>query len=428
MNHQIEQLKEEVASRDKALVEESFQQKKAEKLADTLKGEAQALKGLREAQTQRIGDLEHEVQQLTQIIADCDTERVKQKRKVQRVLGEREVLSAQLLRRNEELALLHEKIRIQQSVLSKGETQYQERVADVRTLRLTLRDMKRALHLTQGHAGQVEELKRHAVQLQNECSAERARVKVLSEELETPTNVHRWRQLEGSDPKEFELIQKVQVLQKRLIAKTQECAERELAIREKDKLYAELKALLARQPGPEVAEHVNAQHESLQKCQGQIKRLTSELNMATAQVDEYKYEIERLSRELTAAKQRFYDQKAKTQKLTRDKPLPGLDRSPATESPFTITFPPGAPASPAAASHSPLPSPDVVFPLRVPSCRPVPPPCFVGFAAPSLRPLRLHVVSSVVLPLYLPLHSPPHVSVYSDRPVYGSSRVTYPAL
>lgn len=30
-------------------------------------------------------------------------------------------------------------------------------------------------------------------------------VKVLSEELETPTNVHRWRQLEGSDPKEFEL-------------------------------------------------------------------------------------------------------------------------------------------------------------------------------------------------------------------------------
>lgn len=36
----------------------------------------------------------------------------------------------------------------------------------------------------------------------------------------------------GSAP----VIQKVQVLQKRLIAKTQECAERELAIREKDKL------------------------------------------------------------------------------------------------------------------------------------------------------------------------------------------------
>lgn len=28
--------------------------------------------------------------------------------------------------------------------------------------------------------------------------------------------------------------------------------------------HAELKALLARQPGPEVAEHVNVQHESLQ--------------------------------------------------------------------------------------------------------------------------------------------------------------------
>lgn len=55
---------------------------------------------------------------------------------------------------------------------------------------------------------------------------------------------------------------------------------------------------------------------------------------------------------------------------------------------------------------------------------PVPPPCFVGFAAPSLRPLRVHVLSSVVLPLHSPLHSPLHVSVYSERPVYGSSRVT----
>jgi hypothetical protein len=38
-------------------------------------------------------------------------------------------------------------------------------------------------------------------------------VKALSEELENPMNVHRWRKLEGSDPKRYELIQKIQTLQ-----------------------------------------------------------------------------------------------------------------------------------------------------------------------------------------------------------------------
>jgi len=55
---------------------------------------------------------------------------------------------------------------------------------------------------------------------------ERTKVKALSEELENPLNVHRWRKLEGSDPSTYEMIQKIQTLQKRLITKTEEvCGE-----------------------------------------------------------------------------------------------------------------------------------------------------------------------------------------------------------
>lgn len=35
-----------------------------------------------------------------------------------------------------------------------------------------------------------------------------SQVRALSEELENPMNVHRWRKLEGSDPAMYELIQK----------------------------------------------------------------------------------------------------------------------------------------------------------------------------------------------------------------------------
>lgn len=67
----------------------------------------------------------------------------------------------------------------------------------------------------------------------------------------------RWRKLEGSDPSAYEMIQKVQTLQKRLISKTEEVVEADLLIQEKEKLYVELKNILARQPGPEVAEQLS---------------------------------------------------------------------------------------------------------------------------------------------------------------------------
>ncbi len=72
------------------------------------------------------------------------------------------------------------------------------------------------------------------------------------QELQRPINIHRWRQLEGSNPKLFEMITKVQSLQKRLIAAHEEMVQRDGRIKEKEKLYAELRTVLARQPGPEV--------------------------------------------------------------------------------------------------------------------------------------------------------------------------------
>ena len=42
-----------------------------------------------------------------------------------------------------------------------------------------------------------------------------------------------------------------------MIQKTEEVVERDLSLQEKERLYNELKAILARQPGPEVAEQLS---------------------------------------------------------------------------------------------------------------------------------------------------------------------------
>jgi hypothetical protein len=54
----------------------------------------------------------------------------------------RDSLRSQLIRRNDELVLLFEKIKRQQSYLSKGEVQYNERIEDIRLLKFKISELK----------------------------------------------------------------------------------------------------------------------------------------------------------------------------------------------------------------------------------------------------------------------------------------------
>jgi len=201
------------------------------------------------------------------------------------------------------------------ATLSKGETQYKERLEDIRLLKIKVADLKRELVIANATAGATSELKKELVRLQRALLGEQTKVKALSEELENPMNVHRWRKLEGSDPATYEMIQKVQTLQRRLITKTEEVVERDMQIAEKDKLYAELKSMLARQPGPEVAEALAHYQHLVGERTRQLKALTSEMNMHVGQAAEYKYEIDRLTRQLLETKKGYYEAKAKLREL-----------------------------------------------------------------------------------------------------------------
>ncbi|KAJ1617387.1 flagellar associated protein-like protein [Pavlovales sp. CCMP2436] len=109
------------------------------------------------------------------------------------------------------------------------------------------------------------------------------------------------------------MLLKVQVLQKRLIGKAAESVDKASALALKDRLYAELKHILARQPGPEIAEQLAVYRSSLREKDLQSDQMSSELAMHHAQVTEYRSEIERVTRELHEVKVRFYEQKRKEQ-------------------------------------------------------------------------------------------------------------------
>jgi len=313
MLHQITQLKEEIAAKDKALIAEHVEHKRQRKNNDSLKSQIEGLEKDMKSTEELIKSQETQISKLKYIIHETELERQNQKKEYESLLNERDILGTQLIRRNDELALLYEKIKIQQSTLAKGEIQYQERIGDIRLLKFKIADYKRELDIYKKQVNTIPDLKKQIYHLNKKLLQEQTKVKALSEELENPMNVHRWRKLEGTDPDTYEMITKIQTLQKRLIAKTEEVVEKDVIIQEKEKLYVELKNILARQPGPEVAEQLSIYQQNLKEKTRQMKAMASELNMYQAIVNEYKYEIERLSREMQELKRKYFEQKKREQ-------------------------------------------------------------------------------------------------------------------
>ena len=307
MNHQIEQLKEEITGKDQRLVREHFEHHKVDKEKEALKNELTRIKKQIQSSEQIIANQEAEVQKLTAIIAEADAERSRQVKECDAVESEKKLLGAQLERRKEELRKLYEKIKVNKSLLEKGVAAYDDRVAQIALLNERIKEMGAEGSVSDAQVQNMHDLRNEVYRLQRELLQERTKIKALSEELERPLNVHRWRKLEGSDPQRYDQIRKVQALQKTLIEKTDEVVEKDLLIQEKEKLYIELKQILARQPGQEVAEQLVVYQQNLKEKQRQMKAMESELQMYKSQLSEYKHEIETLNGGMERAKQQWFD-------------------------------------------------------------------------------------------------------------------------
>merc|ERR1712151_1058741 len=306
MFYQTTALKEEIREKDNRLVHCHIEHKKVlqlnEKLTDSKEKAQRRMKHLMNiVETQRT-----EMKKLESTIQEAEQERQAQQKELEGVVGERDILGAQLIRRNEELALLYEKIKIQQSTLQKGEVQYEERALEVSKLRTDIRKSKAEVTNAKSQVTNIEGLKREIHHLGKTLLREEAKAKALQVEMENPMNVHRWRELEGSDPATYEMIQKVKQLQKLLIAKTEEVVDKDSQIQEKEKLYVQLRSIINRQPGPEVAEQLAWYSQNLKEKTQHMKQMASELESYHGQVQDLRDDIARHNADLAACKQEYF--------------------------------------------------------------------------------------------------------------------------
>ncbi|CAH2240415.1 jg16780 [Pararge aegeria aegeria] len=307
--YQIEQLKEDISGKESGLRLCESTLAKCNKKNEQLRAEIQAgLTKLSEAKAE-ISALRQEEARLNRIIQEGDTARAKLMKELEGLINERDVVGAQLVRRNDEISLLYEKIRILEVTLHRGERQYEQRVEDIRLLRLEILRLRKEKNLLSKGIENMTDLRLEVFNLERELGRERLRVRALEQALETPLNVHRWRKLQGTDPESVHLTQKLRLTQKKVLAQSEMLVLKDRELKETKNLYSAVKDMLSLQPSPEIQQTLNRTQRALTQRTAKMKCLIAELSMRERQVTDLRLELDRGNNELVIFKQKYYEMK-----------------------------------------------------------------------------------------------------------------------
>jgi chromosome segregation ATPase len=194
------------------------------------------------------------------------------------MMSERDVTCAHLVTKRDDLRNLKLKLQSQQSLLHHGEVMFddqKEQIASLSEERQGLQEDKKHL-LSQAQEAKV--IVEQFTKLERELQRERAKKKVLQNDLGRPINIHRWRFLEVKDPERYGLLQRAHRLQRRILDAADEIAEKEGLIQSKQAMYEAAKSNVGRMPTvsslqAQVREQANAiksKTEDIQKMNAEV--------------------------------------------------------------------------------------------------------------------------------------------------------------
>ncbi|PSN42585.1 Cilia- and flagella-associated protein 58 [Blattella germanica] len=328
LNHHIEELKEDIATKERRLRKVEAELEKSEKEKENIRVELKKVRKELEHAKEYINELLLEEVNLLRIIQAAEYEINKQKKKMVQLVNERDIAGTQIVRRNDKLTIMIEKTKLMQHTLDRGEAQYNQRLEDIRLLKMEIKRLRQEKNLLCKSVNSAVDMRQEMLHLNRDLTRAQQKCKALEDEIVSPVNIHRWRKLEGSDPDTFELIKKIQLLERRLLIKDKEAQKQEAKLHETDRLYQNLRDLLSRQPGQEVSIRLQKTQMALQSRGRKMKCLISERNMFEAEVTEYKFDLERTTEELKEVKKKYLVQKRREEQLKRERELAAKNKLP----------------------------------------------------------------------------------------------------
>ncbi|XP_052839097.1 cilia- and flagella-associated protein 58 [Drosophila gunungcola] len=279
LTHQINQMTSSLATNEKEI---SVLGNQIEQLNRTVKQKQNEIhaKGRLLASTRSdLRETKFRLEQ-SQLTIDSDEKRFKSmSAALEEVKKEKSLVGLQMVRRNDEVRLQREKLEMMQKAIDRGTLQYNQRLEDIRLLKLEVVNLRMSRECMQREVGNRATMRHHVVRLERQLNQERLRVSAYSEELARPCRIHRWRVLLGKDPRRFELIRKVQHLLRRNIRLSVERENIAKELEDLKRLHEEFKRQIKNLPDPSVRQKLCLQQRLNRRQSRQLKVMKAELRV-----------------------------------------------------------------------------------------------------------------------------------------------------
>lgn len=248
-----------------------------------------------------------EVEKLNAVISSMEKQMVALKGKYEAAVEARNFTGVQLIDRNDELCVLYEKYNVQQQTAQRGNMALAEREEEKRELVRQVRELERRVEVVLAGVPQVQRFGEQILELQQALEEERQVTESLCRDLESPSNLMRWRHLEGDDPTESQLRDRLRVVTDRMDSVSEHLLEREMVLEEVGELATALQqqARKGRAEGADTMRQVSELQTRLRATTRSMMATVSELSMYQATAMKLKEEQERMEQELSAAVERM---------------------------------------------------------------------------------------------------------------------------
>ncbi|KAH8306422.1 hypothetical protein KR018_010917, partial [Drosophila ironensis] len=279
LSHQIHQLTTTVALNEKEIITLRNQIDQQSRAIKQKQNEIHSKGRLLTNTRSELREMKIRVEQ-SQHSIDADVQRFKSLAcALDEVNKEKSLVGMQMVRRNDEVRLLKERITMMQIAIDSGTLQYKQRLEDIRLLKLEVVNLRLSHECMQREVGNKASLRKDVIRLERQLIQEKLKVTAYMEELSIPCRIHRWRVLLGKDPRRFELIRKVQTLLRRNIKLSLERENMSKKLEDSVRLYEGLKRTIKHMPDPSVREKLCVQQRINRRQDRRLKAVTAELRI-----------------------------------------------------------------------------------------------------------------------------------------------------
>eukprot|EP01038_Epipyxis_sp_PR26KG_P007169 gene7169-9772_t len=320
LHNEVEILGNERMAKDMALSKEMNAHSQAQNQRDSLRQDLNRLLSEYRTKQSTVEQQIQEIDKLNVVINSLEKDMLQLKSKYERSVEERNVTGVQLIDRNDELCILYERSNQQQEALRRGEIESIKKEEELRMVRLQSEELKHQYGAAKLRIPELEANKEKISELEENLKLQRKITEELSNKLEDPSNLERWRPLDGNDPDIEQLSAKIKVLEDRLDHKREVLLEKELVLEEVSALTEKLRsqAVAKRDAAKLLADELNELQNKIRDTTKKMLATVSELSMYQATA--LRLQQEKLHREkcLEEAKWRYDHGEAPTEDAVKE--------------------------------------------------------------------------------------------------------------